>query len=125
MPKPGLHVLVHLQEVLADVTSGSFLAIGPDIYRFIVILRVEPRVDLKEPLQDGILNGLVNQDDELEVLRQQFLPLLNEISVLVVEEPLWRKIWEVLCGSKLQILQQPLVHLVKVRVPPPEDPDLR
>lgn len=49
-------------------TRSLLLPLGAHFDRLVLVVRVEVRVNLEEPLQDGILDGLVDEDDTLDVL---------------------------------------------------------
>jgi hypothetical protein len=120
----GFHILVQLVEQTATLTLAPLVAIFLNFNGFVLVVGIKPRINLQKPLQNWVLNRFVNKYDELEVLVQQLHPLLHKLSVPTKKHSLWRKFWQVVCRSVLQIIQQALVHLVEVVIPLFEDPNL-
>lgn len=87
-----------------------------DINGCIIIPRIEPSVDFYELLQNRAVDGFKNQDDESKVLVQQLLSLPQEFNVLVVEHAFWWQVWQIVRGTELHIIDQPLMQLFKVFV---------
>jgi hypothetical protein len=73
---------------------------------FVFVVGVEIGVELKEALECGMLDGLIDGDEILQILTESAHPSLQKHAVLVVEEAFRRECRETSCRCRINLCTQ-------------------